>query len=57
LSRSTARHFFIGSKDVSVQFLADDLAVELFTGQITDWVHGEHTSSWVQGEVLRRLSQ
>jgi hypothetical protein len=55
--RSAARHFFIGSKDVSAQFLARDLAVEVFTGQTTDWVHGEHTSSWVQGEALRRLSQ
>ena len=52
-----ARHFFIASKDVSAQFLARDLAVEVFTGQTTDWVHGEHTSSRVQGEALRRLSQ
>jgi hypothetical protein len=57
MSGSAARHFFIASKDVSAQFLARDLAVEVFTGQITDWVHGEHTSSWVQGEALRRLSQ
>lgn len=57
VSRSAARHFFIGSKDVSAQFLARDLAVEVFTGQTTDWVHGEHTSGWVQGEALRRLSQ
>lgn len=54
---SAVRHFFIGSKDVSAQFLARDLAVELFTGQTTDWVHGEHTSNWVQAEALRRLSQ
>src|SRR5215471_11632804 len=29
MSRSAARHFFIGSKDVSAQFLARDLAVEV----------------------------
>jgi len=57
ISRSAARHFFIGSKDVSAQFLASDLAVEVFTGQTSDWVHGEYTSSWVQSEALRRLSQ
>lgn len=57
MSRSEARHFFIGSKEVSAQFLARDLAVELFNGQTIDWAHGENTSSWVQGEALRRLSQ
>ena len=57
ISQSAARHFFIASKDVSAQFLARDLAVEVFTGQTTDWVHGEHTSSRVQGEALLRLSQ
>jgi hypothetical protein len=48
MSGSAARHFFIGSKDASAQFLARDLAVEVFTGQPSDWVHGE---------ALRRLSQ
>ena len=57
MSRSAARHFFIASKDVSAQFVARDLAVEVFTGQTSDWMHGTHTSSWVQGEALRRLSQ
>jgi len=57
VSRSAARHFFIGSTDVSAQFLASDLAVEVITGQTTDRVHGEHTSTWVQSEAVRRLSQ
>lgn len=48
MSGSAARHFFIGSKDASAQFLARDLAVEVFTGQPSDWVHGE---------ALRRLSR
>ena len=26
-----------------------------FTGQTTDWMHGEHSSNWVQSEALRRL--
>jgi hypothetical protein len=29
----------------------------VITGQTTDWVHGDHTSTWVQSTALRRLSQ
>lgn len=41
-----ARHFFIGSKDLSAQFLAQGLRVELFT----DWPYRA-----VRDEALRRM--
>lgn len=53
-ARGAVRHFFIGSKDCSAQFLARELRVELFVTQSADFVEAEvqrRLKNWVFEQI------
>jgi hypothetical protein len=59
-SAASTRHFFIGSKDASAQFLARDIAVEVFVGRSFKDVRSEalaRLDRWMLDFVARHTQQ